>query len=261
MDAARRCGRPGKRAPLPSIVRIAAYGYDGGSCPGVVVLPIALLVAAPWVADVARADEAASPEPVLVVGFRAEREALAGLIAALKAEVREGRIEISDDAKLSWQRVMKRFDELVAALDAGDLAVVLEQAGPARALSVTGAAESFGARPSPGLRRALKACVDAQAQRVDLARRLADARRDPALIERARRVGDTFEQAKTLAAVDDAAFAWPSLVSAADQLDRLMLDLVYPKVAAVVAEPSNASAPSSQGAPGASGGVPGAGAR
>lgn len=226
------------------------------------MLRIALLAAAPWVAEVARADEVASPEAVLVAGFRAERDALAGLVAALKAEVRDGRIEISDQAKLSWQRVMRRFDELAAALDAGDLAVVLEQAGPARALAGNGAAESFGARPSTGIRRALKSCVDAQAQRVELARRLSDARRDPALSDRARRVGETFQQAKTLAAVDDAAFAWPSLVSAADQLDRLMLDLVYPPVEAVVAEPANAGA-ASPGGPArvGAGGVPGAGAR
>lgn len=211
------------------------------------MLRIAVLVAAPLVADVARADESASPEAVLVAGFRAEHDALVALVAALKTEVRDGRIEISDNAKLSWQRGVKRFGELAAALDAGDLASVLEQSGPARALSMPGAAESFNVRPAAGVRRALKASVDAQAGRVELARRLADLRRDPDLVSRARRVKESYEQAKTLAAVDDAMFAWPSLVSAADQLDRLLLDLVYPSTPAVVAEPSNGSGAPSKG--------------
>ncbi len=168
--------------------------------------------------------------------LHSESEALTTMLEVLKAEVRGGNIEISDAAKVSWQRGAREFGELVSGLETGDAADVLRATGPVRALLQEGSQQAFSVRLSVPIRKALRTCVDAVAPRLESLRRVVEARHDEALDQRWRGIKAAFERAKTLAATDDYGNAWASLTSAADQLDLLALDIVYETTPMVVVE-------------------------
>lgn len=166
-------------------------------------------------------------EAELALSLRGEEAALDGLVAVLKAEVREGRLRISDRAKIAWQLGAKGFDEVLRVVDRGEVDHALRSAGPVRARMQDGAFEAFSVQRSDPIHRAIKGCVDALAPRLESVRHAVEARHDEALDVRWRHAKATFESAKRLAAVGDYGNAWPTLVSAADQMDRLALDVVY----------------------------------
>ncbi len=171
--------------------------------------------------------------------LKSESEALTTMLEVLKAEVRGGNIQISDAAKVSWQRGAREFGELVSGLESGETANVLRATGPVRALLQEGSQQAFSVRLSVPIRKALRSCVDAVAPRLESLRRVVEARHDEALDQRWRGIKAAFERAKTLAATDDYGNAWASLTSAADQLDLLALDIVYESAPiASVEEPS-----------------------
>lgn len=177
------------------------------------------------VAGSASAQEAETQ--ALADSLRAEHDALIGLVDVLKVEVREQRLHISDPAKLSWQRTLGRWAELRAQVEGGAVPEVLAAAGPARALVEVGATEAFSVRASTPIKRAVKRCVDAIGPRVETVRKAVEVAHVEALDQRWRHLKDTFDGAKRLAAVDDYSNAWPTLVSAADQADRLALEVIF----------------------------------
>lgn len=179
-------------------------------------------------------------EAEISLSLRAEELALDQLVATLKGEVRESNLRISDRAKVSWQLGVKAFDEVRMAVDRGEVPAALALTGPARALAMDGAREAFSVRTSLPIHKAVKVAVDAVAPRLESLRKVVEALHVEAYELRWRNAKETYENAKRLAAVDDYLNAWPTLVSAADQIDQLALETVFANDRVAAGEPSDA---------------------
>jgi hypothetical protein len=162
-----------------------------------VVFGCSVVLAMPaWASDDARADATstvASAEATAPVGtvtgasvallpqlpldradasLQAEARAMADLVVAIKREVREGRLELSTEAKLAWQAGVVDFDNVTVRGQVGDWRTAYIAAIQARMVVLRGADEAFSVGAAEPVRLALKAYVDAVEPRVEAARQL-----------------------------------------------------------------------------------------
>lgn len=175
---------------------------------------------------VAHAAELSATDP-LVVSLDAEAAAADDLVLAIKKEVREGRLDLTVDAKLSWQRFDRAWKDIAAWGQEGDWEKAYRNAPAARALAERGANEAFSVRASRPLKQAMTRYLDASEPRVGAVRDRLARLRDDRKMDQWRRAKATYEVAKELAAVGRYRDFWPTLANAVALLDELAIEVAF----------------------------------
>lgn len=188
-------------------------------------LAMALGIGLPAPAQAADVGSVRSDDPV-AGSLLEETDAMLAMVEVIKREVREGRIDLSYDAKLSWQHTVRAWERVQADLARDDLVAAFSAAQAARLEAQRGASEVFSVRASRTVKKALKSYIDTVQPRVDGLRARIDASGQPARYATWKKAKATFEMAKQQAAVEELGNAWPTLLTALGTLDELVLEMV-----------------------------------
>lgn len=190
----------------------------------------------------AQAAELQAADPLLTT-LLGEAAAFDAMLVVIKAEVRGHNVDLSEEAKLAWQRGSRAWSGVRDELDDGRWRDAIVLARFARVTCQHGADEAFSVRASRAVKQAIKGYIDAVEPRVVVVRQRLGALQDPLLLERWRAAKGRYEAAKQLAAVEQLGSAWTTLVSASGTFDELVMEI------ARLEEPgAAASARSGQGA-------------
>ncbi|MCB9682690.1 MAG: hypothetical protein H6733_14590 [Alphaproteobacteria bacterium] len=191
---------------------VLGMAFAGG---GVVALP-----------EVAHAADVAAIE-TSATSLDAEADAVYAMVQVIKKEVREGRLDITDEAKLAFQHGVTAFRVVQQRGAIGDWKTAFIEASTARSEMTVGANEVFSVRTSEPIKLTVKAYLDILEPRAMAVRELVRERRDESLMSRWWQAKAAFEEAKKLAAVGSYGRSWATMVDAAGKFDHLMLEAVW----------------------------------